>query len=312
MDTAIEQKKLSGEGILFNKKVILMPVPRAGAMIAEKKHIGYFMYDGTKAEFVVPLSAQKGGIIPILTRDEQAFFEQELREDLNVNKKVGNFWNTFRVSVIKDNNFMEKGIEYDLSDVMDNLRWRVLKAQPTIAPSWDERYDSGEYRFALCEAGYQDNHKINKQEKMKLAYKLLGKIDTTSAKLYDFLCVYWMHVPKSKRPDPNAAKDIYASMVQDIIDNEPDLFIKIASDKQFATKLFINRGLQAGFIDKVGLKGDYTVDGRFLGRTIDDAAMNLMTPEWREDHMRIKAMLDSNKTAATTIATEPTESTEVE
>ena len=290
MDTTTA--KTTAQGILINKKVVLMPVPRDGAMITDKKHIGYFMYDGTKAEFVVPLR-KHGGLLPILTSEEQEFFEEKLREDLSFTKKKDNFWHTFRVTITKDSSFMEEGFTLDLSDITDNLKWRVLRASPSVAPTWEERYESGEYRFALTDPGHQEAANSARAEKMKAIYRHFAGIDSSRTKMYDFLNVHWMQVPKSRRPDPESTIEIFKSMIQDIIDGDPNSYVAVIEDANYETKLFINRAMVAGYIDRLGIKGDYNIDGRFLGKNLNDAVRNILSSEYHDDLLRIRALLDN-------------------
>ena len=153
-------------------------------------------------------------------------------------------------------------------------------------------YEDGAYRFALTEPGHEDVAKSVKAEKMKLIYRHFGTIDASSVKMYDFLSVYWMQMPKSKRPDPDSSSEAYKSMIQDIIDTNPNGYIKIIEDRHYETKLFINRALAAGYMDRAGVKNDYQVDGKFLGRNLDEAVRNILSDEFHQDMLRVKALLD--------------------
>ena len=290
-------EKLSSEGILFDRKVKLMPVPRQGAMISDPKHAGYFMYDNTSIELCLPFDKNGRGLKRILNEKEQAFFEQELRVDLNLYKKNDNFWHTFAVKITKDSNLLTQGVSFDLSDPMDNLRWRVLKVQSSVAPSWEERFDSGEYRFALVEEGYEDRSKVTKAMKMHGIYAHLSKMQTSRPKLLDFLHVYWTQHPKTKRPDPDATIDTLVGMIQQIIDDDPNGYVAIMKDANYEVKVFIYRAMTSQYITRDGISGPFLLEGRYLGRTMAEAAIAILTPEFNEDYLRIKAYMSEHKTS---------------
>jgi hypothetical protein len=256
------------------------------------------MYDGTSFEVDLPYDLKGRSLKKILNEREMAFFEAKLRKDLDFNKRTDNFWHTFKVHVIKDDNLMLNGIEFDLSDPMDNLRWRVLKVHPWIAPSWDDRYESGEYKFALVEAGYQDRTKATKAEKMRKAYQYLGRLQGSRVKMSDFLHVYWLGKPRSKRPDPEAPTDVLIGMIQQIIEDDLDGLLAIESDVNYDAKIFIYKAMSAGYVTREGIAGNFLLEGRYLGRTLPEASVNIVTPEWNEDYLRIKTYLGEHKTSA--------------
>ena len=308
MDTVVTMTKEQAlaKGILLNKKVTLMPVPRAGAMITDKNHIGYFHFDGTQISFDLPISKSRGGLLPILNADELNFFSGLFGEDLNFNKRENNFWFTKngKVTIIIDKNFKEKGLTLDLSEPLDNFKWRLLKVQNSVSETWEDRYARAEFRFALMDSDYQESDKLNKMGKLQKAYKFLNTLTSSRTKMYDFLCVYWMQNDKAKRPEPDASIEILAAMIQDIIDANVDSFNLIADDPNYETKLFVQRAMSAGYVDRQGVRGDFTIDGRFIGKTIDDTIRNLLSPEYHEEYLRIKALMDANEPKA--VAPAPT------
>lgn len=280
-------------GILFDRKVKLMPVIRpGGAMIKDPDHIGYFKYNDTDTQFCVPLSLSRGGILPFLNQKEQKFFEFYLKEDLSFTKKENNYWhsNRYRITIRITPKFKQEGLTLDLKDPSDNLKWRVLKINSKIAPSWEERFESGEYQFALMDSDRPDVSKANKAELLKEAYRVLSTIDGSTEKLYNFLVVYWSQNAKAKRPDKDASRQALLGMVQDIIDNDIKGFLDTMSDPLYETKLLINRAIVAQIVIRDG-RGDLFSDGRFIGRSVQEAANNLTTPEMQEEFLRITAIL---------------------
>jgi len=287
--------KEEAKGILFEKKVRLLPVPRDGAMIDDPKHIGWFMYEGTKVRFVLPKSRSRRTLYPLLNDTEKEFFESVLGVDLNPYAKEDNFWHTFEVVIEKNEHMMKYGVEFDLSDPMDNLKWRLLKIQEQVAPSWADRYEDGAYRFALVDSDYEAAAKVTKATLREKAYKFLSKMSNSQVKLYDFLSIYHLQNPKSKRPAHDADRDALFADAEELITDHVKDFITIAEDPDYDMKLMIHRGIGASAIEKKWNSKDFfTPEGKFLGNNLDQVITNLRKDEYQEDLMRIKAVVSAN------------------
>ena len=234
---------------LEDKKVYLKPIIKPGGM-NPSGHDGEFMYTGTEIHFTLPYDLQKGRLVSILTAEEQEYFEELLNEDLNIHKKVDNYWNSFSVKIRKNDKLMSEGYELDLSDPIDNLRWRLLKIQPHVAPSWQERFDRGEYKFALVAADEMIDNRAKIADKRKEAYMFLGKIEGSQKKMIDFLRVY------GKIPSPTASINFLKGEIDKLIEdpNSIDTVIKIINDDSYEMKLFIEDAIDAGAIVKKGRK----------------------------------------------------------
>ena len=277
---------------LENKKVILKPIVKAGGMNAEG-HDGHFMYTGTEVQFVLPYNAKKGRLETILTPEEQDFFEEVLDEDLSIHKKKDNFWHSFRIRIRKDDKLMEMGYELDLSDPIDNLRWRVLKLNPAIAPSWVERNKRGEYKFALVDANELIETKARKTDKKKKAYIWLGSVEHSPSKMINFLRVYGV------KPAPDANPTWLKQEIDKYIENDLDKVLKIIDDKDYNMKLFIEDAVDAGAIVKKNRK--YFLPG---GDPINDndpslkgtvSALNKYKEEGDDIYLRIEAQIENDK-----------------
>lgn len=239
--------------ILINKKVSVKPIIRSGGWL-EKGHDGEFMYTGCKRSYVLPIDAKRGALVPVLENQiEQEFFEKKLslkEGDLSFYKKEGNFWKSFRVELSKD------GITLSLSDPMDNLRWRVLKACPEIAPSWGERFNSGQYKFALCDEDQEVQDRVKVSDLRKAAYKFLGSIENSIDKMYDLLRVF------GRKPAKNNTREWFQGEIDKLIEDDKTLveLIKITKDPYYEMKLFIEDALEASAVRKLS-KGMYCVVG---------------------------------------------------
>jgi hypothetical protein len=283
------------KNFLEDRKVKLIAVPRAGAMINDPDHIGYFMYNDTKKSFCLPKSISRRTLYPLLNEAEKEFFEKKLDLDLNIYKKEDNFWHTFRVEVTKDDGFMKNGYTFDLSDPMDNLKVRLLRIQEEVAPSWEERFDRGEYKFALVDVGHEDVMRVSKATKNEKAYKHLSKISGSADLLYDFLSIYSLQNPKAKRPSAEATRDSLYSQAQELIENDIKGFLEISEDEDYDIKLLVHRAIGVGAINKNYTTREFFMpEGKYLGNNLDATISALRSPEYQEDFLRIKAVVSAS------------------
>ena len=283
------------KSFLFDKKVKIVPVFRDGVMITEKDHVGYYRFDDTKIGWVLPLSKSRRTLVPILTNDEKEFFEKTLDLDLNFYKKKDNFWHKFRVEIMINDDFKKNGVTLDLSDPMDNLKWRLWKTAIFMAPSWEERFDKGEYTMAMVDADYKEVQRSVKSAKNIKAYKHLGKIEGSHTKCYDFLMIYALQNPKAKHPDSEATTESLVAELQRLIDEDIDSYLAIAEDEHYDTKLLIHRAVAMEAITKKwNTKEYFTPEGKLLGTSLDQVVKNLKTePDYQEDYLKIKAVVSA-------------------
>lgn len=267
---AISKDEALRKGYLQNKKVYLKPVIRGGKMITSPEHVAYFQYEGASNWFQLPKQEVTGVLAnPFTTDEEKEFFEKELDLDLNIHKKKDNFWHTFFVKVIKDYGLMHDGYVFNLSDPLDNIRYRVTKLQPMVAPSWDEKYNRGEYRFALVDEGYAEEAEQTTTNKTIEAYTFLGSIQNSIPNMKDFLGVYYLEKKEMKFVPEDADKDWLKKEVRKVIDNEVDLALKIINDPSAKVKNFILQAIRSGSIVK-SARNKYDIPGEGVSYTYDE------------------------------------------
>lgn len=278
MSTAITKEEAFKKGYLQNKKVYLKPVVRGGKMITSPTHVAYFQYEGAGNWFQLPINKLGALINPFDSEEEKEFFEKTLDVDLNVNKRKDNFWHTFFVKVIKDYNLMHDGYIFNLADPLDNLRYRVAKLQPTVAPDWEHRTARGEYRFALVDEGYAEEKEQTDTNKTIEAYTYLGSIQNSLRQMKDFLGLYYMEKKDMKMVPEDADKDWLKKEVKKVIDEEVDLALKIISDPQSKIKNLILQGIRAGAILK-SARNKYDIPGEGTSYTYDELVGYLTNAE---------------------------------
>jgi hypothetical protein len=267
---AISKEEAFKKGYLQNKQVYLKPVVRGGRMISSPEHVAYFQYEGAANWFQLPKNELGTLVDPFKgNTEEREFFEKELDLDLNVNKKKDNFWHTFFVKVIKDFNLMHDGYTFNLADPLDNLRYRVTKLQSMIAPSWEERLNRGEYRFALVDEGYAEEAENTSTNKTIEAYTYLGSIQNSIKEMKDFLGVYYLEKKEMKFVSEDADKDWLRKEIKKVIENEIDLSLKIIKDPSSKVKNFILQAIRAGAINK-SARNKYDIPGEGVSYQYDE------------------------------------------
>lgn len=186
----------------------------------------------------------------------------------------------------------------DLSDPIQYLQYKVLLANSTpeggiVAPTWEERLDSGTYRIALQHEGQQHTEKIKKADLSKKAYRYLSKIDSSSEAMFDFLTIYYLENAKSKRPSENSDKDFYYSEIQELIDTDLTGVVEIIEDESnYEFKLLVHRGLKSGALKMASGGHIETVDGVPLGKSLFQALQWLKDDRNQEEFLRLKNQVE--------------------
>lgn len=305
----IEASKTEKIGFtLPNTKVHLKPVLRKGVWLPEG-HSGHFMYDNTSITVQVPIDKNTGRLKNPLTKDEQLFFETEAGLDLGIGdlspyKKESNFWQDFQIRIKKTDSIVSDKtvlMSLDLSDPIQYLQYKVLllNSDPSggvVAPSWEGREDSGTYKIALVHEGQQHIDKVKKADKMKIAYKYLAKVDSSSEAMYDFLMIYYLENAKSKRPSVDSGKDYFYSEMQDLIDTDLNGVVEIIEDvNNFEYKLLVHRGLKIGAIKMVGGNKLETADGVPIGNSLYQAVQWFKDDRHQDEYLRLKNQIELAK-----------------
>lgn len=249
---------------LPNEEVTVKFVPKKKGMAAnvESNHViaGGMLTNAVKT-FFCPLQ-RKGGIANILSREEKDHLEYITGKDLSV---YGDFWTTFKVKLYKDN----ASNKYDLSTPMGFIAIRILEQYTNdIAHKWSERNDKISYQFAITRAGEEINESKFKLDIKKEAFKLFGKIEDDTEKLFGVLKLL------TNQPISRASSlDWLQGKVQEHVDTNPSGFINIVKDPSFVTKMMLHRGVELGVIKKSGNKYE-TVDGLELCNSGETATFN--------------------------------------
>ena len=280
----VEKEPLTIESILKNKKILVKPIFRNNGNFP-KGHDGEFMFTDTVWSTDLRPEPGTNRYKAILTEDERLVFERTLNLEpgsMSFYKKTG-FWPKFRVKLTKE------GKTLNLSEPLDYLEYLVLLADRRIAPNWNAKYDSGEYKFALVDEEETIKDNVNKSDLNKKAYKYLGKIEDSVEDMTMVIRLASNKIVKSKDVE------FLQSEVQKIIDTNIKGFVEVMEDKSFGTKAFINKALDAKALDRT-VKGGYALKGGDeIGRTLQETVEFLESNKNQDIFLKLKAQIENKK-----------------
>lgn len=239
-----------GNNTIPSRKVKVKIIRREGGWLPPE-HEAAVMLSDSKRIYCVPGRESTGQLVNCLEglgkgQKDNLAKEMGLEDgnSFNINLKgQDNFWRHFEVSLGRN------GDTFDLGSPVEFLKWCVLRSDTEhIAPTWADREQRGTYEFALIEENEVSMGKINKADKMKEAYRLLGRLDTSESKMRDFLFLYYLDYKDAQKPPKQASPQWLKEQIVDIVENNIDRFLALAEDTQYETKLLIKRAVDADVI----------------------------------------------------------------
>jgi hypothetical protein len=280
------EKTTKGEFTLPNKRVVVKFIKRkrgmaAGDHITEDHVISGGMLTNSTRKFQAPL-LRNGSIANVLSTEEKEYLEGET--DLNLSS-YGSFWKEQFVTLRKEDN------SFDLSNPIDYISVKILEScKALIAPDWDSRSKKLTYQFVITEPGAEMKEVKKKYDAKKEAFKLYGKIEEDKPQLLGILKIL------EKKPiSANSDLDWIQGKVEGIIDETPKKFVDLIKNPAYHTMLLLNKGLEAGVIQRQGNKYA-TTDGLDLADvgqipTFDVAIRYLDDPKNQEVRTLIEAKI---------------------
>lgn len=235
---------------LENRKVEIKMVDKYRSGF-KKDHDGSTLYTGCKIMFQCPTN-QYDRLIPILTEEEQRFFEEKMgleKNSMSFNNRTSpnNFWKTFRVALDK------KGRVLDLNDPEDNITWRVLKASNVVANTQDE-INVLQHSFYMVTDTEKDEVSMKLANRYEEASKLFASISKSDNKMINVLRVL------GKQIQADAPTKWLKSEIVKIIEQKAKTpgtlttedFIRVASDPNIDTRIFILDAMEIGEVYSEG------------------------------------------------------------
>lgn len=258
IDTENTEVAPSNEGktlinCLRNEKIIIRHLPKQSRMVTNPKHVLFGgMAEGSTRTFVVPMLSS-GRYVNVLSNAEKDFLENYMGLEpnaLSIYRKNNNFWDDSneagisKVTLRKQDNFL------DLSNPNDYIKYKILLANKDfIAPSMKELEDfpKATYQFVIIAEGEETKTAKKNMTILMQCYTLYGKIeDDVDALRVVIETLTGVTVHK------NTKKDFLQTKINDLIQSNSKMFLKVASDLLLPTKVLIRKSIEAGTIVKRG------------------------------------------------------------
>ena len=234
---------------LRNERIIVRYIPKEGRLITNPKHILFGgMAENATRTFVVP-RLSSGMFVNVLTDKEKSFLEEVMGLEYNalsIYKKVDNFWDDSnengisRVRLTKQDNYL------NLADPEDYIRYKILLANKDyIAPSLQVLQDSPKatYQFVIISDGEETKAARDNMSNTMKCYKEFGKVEDD----IDTLRVIVETI--DGRPTSKTSKlDFLQTKINNLIQADSKLFLKVISDPFLSTKVLIKKGIENGLI----------------------------------------------------------------
>lgn len=287
---------------LRNEHITIRHLPKQTGMVDNPKHVLYGgLGEGATRTFCVP-KLRNGAYVNVLTKDEKDYLEQVMGMEYNAlsvyNRPEENFWSDANPSGISHITLSKQDTYLDLSNPNDYIRYKIALAnRDFIAPSIEELQERprATYQFVILRA---DEEMRNAQQQMSntmLSYKEFGKFEhNKDAMRFIILTI------TGNELDSKSSEVYLQTKINELIQSDPKLFLKVVQDELFPTKLLLRQALQAGAVAK---RGDYyynKTDNSPLCKdgenpTLANAARYLMGPRQQELLYTLQGIVQDNK-----------------
>lgn len=298
IETPVERKAQASNydkpliSCLRNERIIVRHVPKEGGLVTNPKHILYGgMAENAVRYFTVPILESSGSYKNVLTDDEKAFLEEVMGLEYNalsVYNKENNYWSNYQVRLTKQDNFL------DLSIPDDYIKYKVLKANSNfIADSLETLQDKPKatYQFVMIREGEEESNESEKLSATMRCYMEYGKIKDDRDTLK---CI--IELIDGRPIAANSKIELLQGKINNLIQADSKLFLKIITDPLLSTKVLINKAIEAGIISKRGdqyylISSNSPLCGNNEDPTFNVAARYLNLPKNQELKLSIEAKI---------------------
>lgn len=283
---------------LRNERIIVRHVPKLTGMWGNNpKHIlAGGMAEGAVRTFVVP-RLSSGIFVNVLTDNEKAFLEDIMGLEYNalsVFKKVDNFWDDSNDNGINKVRLTKQDNYFNLADPEDYIRYKILLANKDfIAPSLQVLQDTPKatYQFVIISENEEVNMARKNMSTTMICYKEFGKIEND----IDTLRVI-VETIDGRPTSQNAKLEFLQTKVNELIQTDSKIFLKVITDPMLSTKVLIKRAIEAGLISNRGNYLYIRKDNTPLCEnneepTLNIAAKYLNSPKHQEVKFSLEAAL---------------------
>lgn len=238
---------------LRNQRIVVRYILKQKGNITNPRHVLYGgMAEGASRTFVVP-KLSSGKYVNVLTDDEKNFLEDAMGLEpnaLSIYKKVDNFWDDSNPLKITRVRLTKLDSYLDLSSPEDYIKYKILLANKDfIAPSLQALQDNPKltYQYVLIEEGAEDKQAADKMSTTMKCYKEYGKVENNK----DVLSLV-IETIDGRPVNQNSKIEFLQSKINDLIQADSKLFLKIITDPLLETKVLIRKAIEEGYIAKRG------------------------------------------------------------
>ena len=297
---AKEDKKNTEEkplvNCLKNEQIIIRYLPRQSRMVTNPKHVLFGgMAENATRTFVVPMLSS-GRYVNVLTDSEKDFLEELMGlppNALSIYKKVDNFWDDANEAGISKVTLRKQDNYLNLANVEDYIRYKILLANKDyIAPSLEalETNPKATYQFVILTEDSETQSAKKGMTTLRQCYTAYGKIEDE----VDTLRVI-IETLTGVRVHKNTKKEFLQTKVNELIQGNSKMFLKVATDPMLSTKVLIRRCVEEGLIAHRGNQY-YIKDGNIPmcedgEPTLNVAAQWINLPKNQEIKLSLEAKL---------------------
>ena len=250
---AKEDKKNTEEkpliNCLRNEQVIVRYLPKQSRMVSNPKHVLFGgMAENATRTFVVPMLSS-GRYVNVLTDDEKDFLEDIMglpKNAMSIYKKVDNFWDDTNEAGISKVTLRKQDNYLNLANVEDYIRYKILIANKDyIAPCLEalETHPKATYQFVILTEESETKSARKGMTILMQCYTAYGKIeDDVDALRIIIETLTGITVHK------NTKKEFLQTKINELIQSNSKMFLKIATDPLLQTKVLIRKCIESGLI----------------------------------------------------------------
>ena len=281
---------------LKNEQIIIRYLPRQSRMVTNPKHVLFGgMAENATRTFVVPMLSS-GRYVNVLTDSEKDFLEELMGlppNALSIYKKVDNFWDDANEAGISKVTLRKQDNYLNLANVEDYIRYKILLANKDyIAPSLEalETNPKATYQFVILTEDSETQSAKKGMTTLMQCYTAYGKIEDE----VDTLRVI-IETLTGVRVHNNTKKEFLQTKVNELIQGNSKMFLKVATDPMLSTKVLIRRCVEEGLIAHRGNQY-YIKDGNIPmcedgEPTLNVAAQWINLPKNQEIKLSLEAKL---------------------
>lgn len=234
---------------LRNEKIIVRHIPKQSGMVTNPKHVLYGgMAENAVKTYVVP-RLSSGVFVNVLTNEEKAFLEEYMGLEYNalsIHKKKENFWDDSYEEGVSKVRLNKQDNIFDLSNPEDYIRYKILLANKNfIAPSLQVLQDSPKatYEFVIISQGEENKTAKDNMSTTMKCYKEYGKVEDN----VDILKLI-IETIDGRVLSKNTKLEFLQTKINDLIQADNKLFLKIITDPLLNTKVLIKKAVEAGVL----------------------------------------------------------------